>query len=105
MNPDNQPLDGVAIVYCDGAFATPNGKTAHGLVRFTRRYRVGAVIDQRHAGKDAREVLDRKAGGIPVVADLAAARAAVPDATHFVIGLAPTAAACPPRPARPSPRP
>jgi len=25
-----------AIVYCEGAFNTPNGKTAHGLVRFTK---------------------------------------------------------------------
>ena len=27
-----------AIVYCEEAFNTPNGKTAHGLVRFTERY-------------------------------------------------------------------
>ena len=30
-------IDGKAIVYADGAFNTPNGKTAHGLVRFTER--------------------------------------------------------------------
>ena len=38
-------MDGDAIVWCDGAFTTPNGKTAHGLVRKTRRYRVLSVID------------------------------------------------------------
>ena len=32
--------EGNAIVYCQGAFGTTNGKTAHGLVRRTRRYRV-----------------------------------------------------------------
>jgi len=86
-------LDGAAIVYCEGAFATPNGKTAHGLVRRTARYRVLAVVDSRHAGKDAREVLDGVRTGIPVVASLRdaldAARAAGAPATHFVIGLAP----------------
>jgi len=92
---DNQtaPIDGDAIVYCDGFFNTPSGKTAHGLVRHTRRYRVLSVIDRAHAGQDAREVLDGKATGIPVVADFAAAiadaksRGRTP--THFVIGLAP----------------
>lgn len=50
--------EGNAIVYCEGAFATTNGKTAHGLVRRTKRYRVLSVIDSRHRGKDAGEVLD-----------------------------------------------
>jgi len=40
-------LDGSAILYCEGAFNTTNGKTAHGLVRFTERYEVKDVIDQR----------------------------------------------------------
>jgi len=86
-------LDGNAIVYCDGAFNTPNGKTAHGLVRFTRRYRVGAVIDKRYGGRDAGEVLDGKPNGIPIVATLEEALThdtfTKEPATHFVIGLAP----------------
>lgn len=93
MTTPNAPLDGVAIVWCDGAFNTPEGKTAHGLVRFTRRYQVAAVIDRRHAGKDAGMVLDAKPAGIPVVRDFeaamasASARGLVP--THLVIGMAP----------------
>jgi uncharacterized NAD-dependent epimerase/dehydratase family protein len=85
------PLDGGAVVYCDGAFNTPNGKTAHGLVRFTRRYAVLSVIDTRYAGSDAGEVLDRRPRGIPVVADLRAALALPSgrEATHFVVGIAP----------------
>ena len=47
-----------AIVYCQGAFNTPNGKTAHGLVRFTERYEVVAVVDSNYAGQDAAEILD-----------------------------------------------
>ena len=60
-------IDGPAIVYCEGAFNTTNGKTAHGLVRFTSRYEIVAVIDSKYAGKDAGEVLDGKKNGIPVV--------------------------------------
>ena len=82
-----------AIVYCDGAFNTPSGKTAHGLVRFTERYEILAVIDHQHAGHDAAEVLDGKPIGIPVVADMNAAmevsKAKSTPPTHFVIGLAP----------------
>jgi uncharacterized NAD-dependent epimerase/dehydratase family protein len=86
-------LDGPAIVWCDGAFNTPEGKTAHGLVRFTHRYRVLSVIDRKHAGRDALDVLDGRTAGIPVVPDLTAAlaeaRARGVTPTHFVIGLAP----------------
>ena len=85
--------DGFALVYCQGAFNTPSGKTAHGLVRFTKRYHILSVIDSTYAGCDAREVLDQKKGNIPVFASL---QQAVDDAvkrgtraTHFVIGLAP----------------
>src|SRR5262245_64921623 len=86
-------LDGNALVYCEGHFGTTNGKTANGLVRFTRRYRVVAVIDSTRFGADAGEVLDGRPAGIPLLADLSAAldhaRAVGLPATHFVIGLAP----------------
>ncbi len=81
-----------AIVYCAGAFNTPNGKTAHGLVRFTERYEVLAVIDSRYAGMDAREVLDGIKTGIPVVKDLHEAMEVAKKrggAEVFVVGLAP----------------
>lgn len=87
------PLDGNAIVYCQGAFGTTNGKTAHGLVRRTSRYRVLSVVDSHHAGADAGEVLDSKKSGIPILRDLptaiAAAQAAKTPAQYLVIGLAP----------------
>jgi uncharacterized NAD-dependent epimerase/dehydratase family protein len=84
--------DGNAIVYCEGAFNTTYGKTAHGLVRFTRRYRVAAVIDSHYAGQDAGQVLDGKANGIPVMAGIEEAVEALETsahpATHLVIGIA-----------------
>jgi uncharacterized NAD-dependent epimerase/dehydratase family protein len=86
-------IDGKALVYCQDAFNTPEGKTAHGLVRFTERYEVMGVIDSRYAGKDAGMVLDGKASGIPVFADFDTAMAALTAAgnapTNFVVGLAP----------------
>lgn len=81
-------IDGDAIVYCQSAFNTPNGKTAHGLVRFTERYRVLGVIDSTYAGQDAGAVLDSKANGIPVFASLDDALKRI-SPKYFVIGLAP----------------
>lgn len=94
------PMDGNAIVYCEGAFGTTNGKTAHGLVRRTDRYRVLSVVDSRHAGADAGMVLDGRDAGIPVfhnlLAALGGAREAGLDATHLVVGLAPDGGRLPP---------
>lgn len=85
--------EGNAVVYCEGAFHTPNGKTAHGLVRFTRRYRVAAVIDSTAAGEDAGESLDGRPCGLPIVPNLTEALTVAQSrdlpATHFVMGLAP----------------
>ncbi len=66
-------VDGKALVYCDGAFNTPNGKTAHGLVRFTERYEIVGVLDEKYGGKDAGQVLDGKRNGIPVFKSIALA--------------------------------
>ena len=89
----NRFPEGNAIIYCEGAFGTPNGKTAHGLVRRTARYHVLSVIDSRHAGGDAGFILDGTSKGIPVYGDiqeaLGAARSDGNNPTHFVIGLAP----------------
>jgi uncharacterized NAD-dependent epimerase/dehydratase family protein len=83
-------MDGTAIVYCEGTFGTPIGKTANGLVRHTARYKIVGVIDSTQARRDAGEVLDDKPNGIPIFAS-------VPDAIeslarrpqYFVVGLAP----------------
>lgn len=89
----SHPHDGNAIVYCEGAFNTPNGKTAHGLVRFTRRYRVLSVVDSRYAAQDAGEVLDGRKTGIPVIGGIEEAvdrhLREGNRATHLVVGIAP----------------
>jgi uncharacterized NAD-dependent epimerase/dehydratase family protein len=81
--------EGKAVVFCEGAFGTPNGKTAHGLVRRTRRYEVKSVIDSSASGRDSGTFLDGRPNGIPILSSLAEARDKTGPLSHFVIGLAP----------------
>ena len=79
-----------AVVYCEGKFGRQDGKTANGLVRHSEKYRILSVIDSTRAGMDAGVVLDGRANGVPVMADLATAVAHaghVPDSLIF--GMAP----------------
>jgi uncharacterized NAD-dependent epimerase/dehydratase family protein len=88
----NKTIDGNALVYAAGAFNTPNGKTAHGLVRFTERYKIVGVIDHTYVGQDAGNVLDNRYSGIPIFNDLTEAiRIITPEnkPETLVIGLAP----------------
>ncbi|MDW7690205.1 DUF1611 domain-containing protein [Flammeovirgaceae bacterium SG7u.111] len=86
-------IDGTAIVYCQNAFNTPEGKTAHGLVRFTERFEVLGVIDSRYAGKDAGEILDQKPAGILIYNSFEEAFNSLSKEgkiiDNFVVGLAP----------------
>jgi len=77
--------EGGAIILCANGYETDNGKTAHGLVRASERYRIAAVIDGSCAGRDAGLFLDGKPRGIPVFASLAEALAALPERPRFAI--------------------
>lgn len=85
--------EGNAIVYCEGFFGTPNGKTAHGLVRRTQRYRVLSIVDSKKAGYDAGQILEGIPKNILIYPDLSSAIEAAlqkrTHPTHFVMGLAP----------------
>jgi uncharacterized NAD-dependent epimerase/dehydratase family protein len=82
-------MDGSAIVVCDGFFATRNGKTAHGLVRGTSRYRILAVVDAPTAGRDAGDVVDGRPRGIPVLASITEALERLPEKPDFcIVGVA-----------------
>jgi uncharacterized NAD-dependent epimerase/dehydratase family protein len=59
-----------AVILCDGYFGQNTGKTANGLVRYSKRYEIVGVVDRTKAGRDAGEVLDGKANGIPIFRDL-----------------------------------
>jgi uncharacterized NAD-dependent epimerase/dehydratase family protein len=59
-----------AIIITAGHLDSSNGKTAHGLIRGTERFNIVGVIDDKHAGKDAGEVLDGKKRNIPIYASI-----------------------------------
>ena len=55
-----------AIVLSEKAFGRTGGKTSHGLVRHSLRFKILGVIDSTRAGQDAGELLDGKKNGIPI---------------------------------------
>ena len=78
-----------AVVLANGHFADSWAKTAHGLVRGSRRFRVVGVVDPSCAGADAGELLDGHKRSIPIFASLAEAAAqATPRPRACVIGVA-----------------
>ncbi len=60
-----------AVILTAGYLDSNNGKTAHGLIRGTDRYNILGVIDHKHPGKDAGEVLDGIKRNIPVYGSIA----------------------------------
>jgi uncharacterized NAD-dependent epimerase/dehydratase family protein len=78
-----------ALLVTAGKLATADAKTAHGLVRGPSRFRLLGAIDAVSAGRDAGEVVDGRARGIPCFATLAAALAALAEKPDFlVVGVA-----------------
>ncbi len=87
---DAVPMSGTAVVYCEGNFGAPDGKTANGLVRHSEKYQILSIIDSTKSGLDSGEVLGDAPNGIPICADLTQAIAlagGVPD--FFIYGMAP----------------
>lgn len=59
-----------AMVYADRLYSCADGKTAHGLVRFSNKFQIVCVIDTTLPVGDAAEVLGQKKKGIPLLNDL-----------------------------------
>ena len=77
-----------AIILAEGLYSSTDGKTAHGLVRKSLRYKIVGVIDSTLAGKDAGEVLDGVRRGIKIYSSLEEALKENPDAKYLIIGVA-----------------
>lgn len=77
-----------ALILAEGRYKTSDGKTAHGLVRYSKRFRIVGVIDSTLAGLDAGEVLDGRRRGIPIYATLKEALSENPNAKWLIIGVA-----------------
>lgn len=79
-----------AIIYCEGNFGRIDGKTANGLVRYSEKYKILAVIDSTKVGQDCGMALDDIPNSIPVCRNLSKALESVgstPDS--FIYGMAP----------------
>ncbi|MDI6917649.1 MAG: DUF1611 domain-containing protein [Thermoplasmatales archaeon] len=72
-----------ASVLVRGFFNSPRGKTAHGLIRHGKKYRIVEVVDETLEGRDAGEVIGNGYRGIPIVADFSK------DVGTLIIGVAP----------------
>lgn len=75
-----------AIILTAGLLDTGDAKTAHGLIRTSERYRIVGVVDDRHAGRDAGQVVDGAPRNIPVVATIEEAMAFRP--AWCIVGVA-----------------
>jgi len=74
------------LVLAEGQFGPMTSKTANGCIRYSPE-RVVAVLDSRHAGRTANDVIGY-GGSIPVVASVADGLRFAPNA--LLIGIAPT---------------
>lgn len=90
-----------AVLYTHDLYPTPSAKTAHGLVRGPSRFEIVALVDRSVAGRDAGEVLDGRARGVPAFADFdaflrAVASGRVPRADVVIVGVATSGGVLPP---------
>lgn len=74
-----------AIVYTDRFFNSADGKTAHGLVRYSKRFDIQCVVDTTSPEGDAGEILDGIKRSIPLYNDLKKAYDML-KANTFIIG-------------------
>jgi uncharacterized NAD-dependent epimerase/dehydratase family protein len=77
-----------AIVLTSGLLDTSDAKTAHGLIRESNRFKIVGIVDDKHAGKDAGELLDGKHRNIPVFKNIQSSLFLKPD--YCVVGVAVT---------------
>jgi uncharacterized NAD-dependent epimerase/dehydratase family protein len=86
-----------AIVLTGGYLDTGSAKTAHGLIRGTERFNIVGIIDHKHSGRDAGEVLDGKKRNIPVYGSIGEFAGNGPaNTTHCIIGVATKGGVIPP---------
>lgn len=77
-----------ALVLTGGLLHTSDAKTAHGLIRESRRFNIVGFVDPANAGKDAGEVLDGRNRSLPIFADVTDALYTKPE--YCIVGVATT---------------
>jgi uncharacterized NAD-dependent epimerase/dehydratase family protein len=74
-----------SLIYADRLYSCADGKTAHGLVRYSKKYKIVGVVDSTLPAGDAASFLDPTRHGVPLFSSLEDAyRATNPDT--FIIG-------------------
>jgi uncharacterized NAD-dependent epimerase/dehydratase family protein len=76
------------IIATDGMLKLDYAKTAHGLIRGSERFEILAVIDTKHAGSDAGEILDGKNRNIPVIESIEKGLEQFITVDYLIIGVA-----------------
>lgn len=66
-------MRGNALIITDGLLVESNAKTAHGLLRGSRRFEIVGIIDHVHAGRDASEVVPHVDAGVGIYESIDAA--------------------------------
>ena len=74
-----------SLIYADRLYSCADGKTAHGLVRYSKKYAIVGVVDSTLPKGDAATFLDPTKKGIPLFSSLADAYKATKPNT-FIIG-------------------
>jgi uncharacterized NAD-dependent epimerase/dehydratase family protein len=59
-----------ATILARGFFSTSRARTAHGLIRYGKKYKIISVIDETITGKDAGEVIGMGNIGIPILSNI-----------------------------------
>ena len=77
-----------AIVLTHGYLDTVNAKTCHGLLRFTSRYDVVGVVDNKFAGEDAGTVMDGNELNMTIYSSVAEALESAEGVKNLIIGVA-----------------
>ncbi len=77
-----------ALILCERMFDSTEGKTAHGLLRYSKRFEIVGIIDSFHNGEDSGVVLDDVYNGIPFYKNIADAINENPDVKFLIIGIA-----------------
>jgi uncharacterized NAD-dependent epimerase/dehydratase family protein len=74
-----------SLIYADRLYSCADGKTAHGLVRYSKKYMIMGVVDSTLPSGDAATFLDPAKKGIPLFSSLADAYETTKPDT-FIIG-------------------
>lgn len=76
------------VIATDGLLLDDHAKTAHGLIRGSKRFETLAIIDKKHKTMDAGNLLDGYHRNIPVIASIDEAVNKFDNIDYLVIGVA-----------------